>query len=319
VNGVLAFQNAVPQPNRLRANSRISMLILNGVLYFGFGHNPDTQPYHGWVFSYKYDFNAKKFVLLNAWSSTPNDYQGGIWQGGQGFSTDGTYIYFNVGNGVFDPSRNAYAMSIVKMDQNLKDVDYFTPAKWKGYSSADEDVSGCGNMQVPNSPYIFAAVTKYGGAHLVDTRNMGKWNATADSCRQSFILAPHIIFPGGNPVGWSDGKLTRMWAWGPHLPLYQFTYDPTKELIDLPLPFWNTTGSGGLFVSSNGNTNGILWAFSQRGQLYAFDASKDVSAGPIWSDTKNLSQGASWTWPMVVNGRVYVPVGDGSIVIYGLK
>jgi len=64
VGGQLAFQNAVNPPDRLRANSRISMLILKGVLYFGFGHNPDTEPYHGWVFSYKYDFTAKKFVLL---------------------------------------------------------------------------------------------------------------------------------------------------------------------------------------------------------------------------------------------------------------
>jgi len=319
MGGVLSFQNDVPPPNRLRSNSRISMLILNGVLYFGFSHNPDTAPYHGWVFSYKYDFTAKKFDLLNAWCSTPNDSQGGIWQGGQGFSTDGKYIYFNVGNGVFDPTRNAYAMSVIKMSLDLQVVDYFTPSEWKRYSAADEDVSGCGNMLVPNTPYIFTAVTKYGGAHLIDSRNLGKWNAMNDSCKQSFILSPHIIFPGGNPVGWSDGKLSRMYAWAPHLPLYQFTYNSNTDKIELPLPNWNTEGAGGLFVSSNGPSNAILWAFSHDGHLYAFDASKDVSGGPIWSDVKNLSPGASWTWPMVVNGRVYVPVGNGDVVIYGLK
>jgi len=319
VNGQVPFQNAVAIPGRLRANSRISMLLLQGVLFFGFGHNPDTEPYHGWVFSYKYDFTAKKFVLLAAFCSTPHDSAGGIWQGGQGIASDGTYLYFNVGNGVFDPTRNAYAMSVIKMSLDLKVVDYFTPAEWKRYSASDEDVSGCGPMLVPNSPYLFTAVTKYGGAHLVDTRNMGKWtNALNDTCRQSFILSPHIIFPGGNPVGWSDGKQVRMYAWAPQLQLYQFVYNPSTELINVPLNSWNTLGSGGLFVSSNGNSDGILWAFDQHGHLNAFDASKDISGGPIWSDTTNLSPGASWTWPTVVNGRVYIPCGDGTVAALGL-
>jgi len=257
--------------------------------------------------------------------TTPNDSQGGVWQGGQGFSTDGKYIYINSGNGILDPSRKGYGMSVIKLSLDLNVVDYFTPSEWKRYSAADEDVSGCGNMLVPNSPYLFTAVTKYGGAHLVDTRNMGKWNAPPmnDSCRQSFILSPHIIFPGGNPVGWSDGKVSRMYAWAPHLPLYQFTYNPATEYIETPPPHWNGSdelGAGGLFVSSNGNTNAILWAFTSHGKLYAFDASKDVSAGPIWKDESNdISPGASWTWPMVVNGKVFIPVGDGSVVIFGLK
>jgi len=320
VNGQLSFQNTVPPPNRLRSNSRISMLILDGVLYFGFSHNPDTQPYHGWIFSYKYDFTAKKFVLLGAWCSTPNDSEGGIWQGGQGISSDGKFLYFNIGNGNYDPTKSSYGMSVIKMTLDLKVVDYFTPAQWKRYSAADEDVSGCGNMLVPNSPYLFTAVTKYGGAHLIDTRNMGKWaNASNDTCRQSFILADHIIFPGGNPVGWSDGKQAKMYAWAPHLNLYQWVYNPSTELISLPLKSWTTEGSGGLFVSSNGGSDAILWGFDQRGHLYAFDASKDISAGPIWSDTTNLSPGASWTWPTVVNGRVYVPCGDGSVTALGLK
>jgi len=173
-------------------------------------------------------------------------------------------------------------------------------------------------MLIPNTPYLFTGITKYGGAHLIDTRNMGKYSAKNDSCKQTFILSNHIIFPGGNPVGWSDGKVTRIYAWGPQLPLYQFTYNPATELIQSPLPVWNTNGFGQLFVSSNGNTNGILWGFSS-GHLYAFDASQDISVGPIWKDTTNLSPGPGWSWPTVVNGRVYVPVGDGSIAIYGLK
>jgi len=318
VGGVLPFQNTLNPPNRLLVNSRISMLLLNGVLYFGYGHNPDTEPYHGWVFSYKYDFSAKQFVFLNAFCTTPNDSEGGVWQGGQGLSTDGQYIYANSGNGNFDPSRNAYGMSVMKLSLDLKLVDYFTPTKWKDYSNADEDVSGCGSMLIPNSPYLFTGITKYGGAHLIDTRNMGKWNAVNDSCRQSFILSPHIIFPGGNPVGWSDGQVVRMYTWAPNLPLYQFTYDIATQMIRQPLPSNSRLGTafGQCQVSSNGPNDAILWAFSG-GNLYAFDASKDISGLPIWRDSPGT--GVGWVWPMVVNGRVYLPTGDGSIVIYGLK
>jgi len=81
------------------------LLVVNGVLYFGFAHNSDSFPYHGWVFSYQYDNTKKQFNQLNYFCVTPNADEGGVWQGGQGFATDGTNFYFTTGNGDFNPSK----------------------------------------------------------------------------------------------------------------------------------------------------------------------------------------------------------------------
>jgi len=92
-------------------------------------------------------------------------------------------------------------------------------------------------------------------------------------------------------------------------------FDPQAQYFGTPSSWGNTEG-GGLFISSNNENNAILWAFSQRGNLFAFDASKDISAGPIWTASQNGP--SSWGWPTVVNGRLYAP-GGGKIYVYGLK
>jgi hypothetical protein len=97
----------------------------------------------------------------------------------------------------------------------------------------------------------------------------------------------------------------------------QMNYDPQTQLIGTPTTWQNPIG-GGLFITSNNKNNAILWAFSQAGNLHAFDASKDVSAGPIWS--LNQHPPVPFAFPMVVNGRLYVYNGvTNQINVYGLK
>jgi hypothetical protein len=286
------------------------------------GNKTDTAPYHGWVFSYKYDFVGHKFVQVGALCITPNAAGGGVWQGSQGLASDGTYIYAAAGNGDFNPSKGDWGMSLMKLNQNLQVVDYFTPANWKSYSQADQDLGSCGSALIPNSNYIIVGITKYGSAHLVDTTNMGKWiNATTDSCRQTISLNPKgMTWPGGNPVVWDNGQTRPIYFWPPNTPLTQMNFDPKTQLISTPTT-WSSTGGtvgGGLFITSNNKNNAILWAYSQSGNLHAFDASKDISAGPIWSLNQHLP--VPFAWPTVVNGRLYVFNGvSNQINVYGLK
>jgi len=127
VNGQVMFQNTGAP--RIHQNSRTSILIVNGLIIFGFAHNSDSFPYHGWVFAYRY--NAQKFEQTGIFCTTPNAGLGGIWQGGQGISSDGNYIYFTTGNGDFNPDKLNFGMAIIKLDLSLKLVDYFVPAIWK--------------------------------------------------------------------------------------------------------------------------------------------------------------------------------------------
>jgi len=99
--------------------------------------------------------------------------------------------------------------------------------------------------------------------------------------------------------------------------LYEFIYDPAKQLINTPQISWNgDTSGGGLFITSNGQNNGILWAFSHSGKLYAFDAANPISNGPIWQ--AGVPGPASWGWPTVTNGKAFVPAGNGQIYAFGL-
>jgi len=317
-NGRVSFQNTQPigSGRRTHQNCRVSMLILNSVLYFAFAHNSDSFPYHGWVFSYRYDIANKQFVQLAYYCTTPNAGLGGIWQSGQGIATDGTYLYFTTGNGDFNPGKGDMSMAVIKMSLQLSLVDYFVPAKWKQYSNGDADLGNCGAALIPNSHYVIVGVTKYGAAYLLDANNLGKFNADKDACRQTISISGGTS-PGGNPVVWDTGKMAKIYMWGPRANLAQLNFDPVTEMVQMPLVSWGGSNSGGgLFITSNGMNDAILWAFGN-GHIYAFDASTDISAGPIWNAATNGP--SSWGFPLIVNGKVFTNGGNSRISVYGLK
>jgi len=208
-------------------------------------------------------------------------------------------------------------MAVIKMSlDSFKMLDYFVPANWQGWSNADLDLGGCGPIIIPNTNYLFVGVTKYGSVHLIDTTNMGKYTPNKDSCRQSISLSTGYVVPGGNPVAWDTGKGAKIYAWAPSHPIYQFDYNPSTQLISTPPISWSAnTGGGGLQISSDGQGNTILWAFG-KGDVYAFDATADISAGPIW--TTKLTGPSSWGWPTVSNGKVYFPSWTGVTTVFGL-
>ena len=82
-------------------------------------------------------------------------------------------------------------------------------------------------------------------------------------------------------------------------------------------------------ISSNGNSNGIVWAVQPGSPavLHAYDATN--VATELWNSTQNsgdslLGCNVKFAPPTVVNGKVYVgargcPGFTGSLVVYGLK
>jgi len=310
VNGVVMFQNTGAP--RIHQNSRTSILIENGLIIFGFAHNSDSFPYHGWVFAYRY--TTGKFDQTGIFCTSPNAGLAGIWQGGQGISSDGTYIYFTTGNGDFNAAKNDFGMAIMKLDLNLKLVDYFVPAVW---SRGDGDLGCCGTAIIPNSNFLVAGLTKYGGMYLVDKTNLGKWNGKNDTCRQ-YLQPVTGAAPGGNPVVWNTGTMSKIYVWSPGVSLLEYHYNPSTQFIDTPEISWTTDKvGGGLFITSNGPNDAILWAYGKSGHLYAFDASAPVSNGPIWQG--NVTPCSSWGWPTITNGKAYIPASNGQIYVFGLK
>jgi len=267
-------------------------------------------------FSYRYDTGNRRFEQVAVYCITPNADEGGVWQGGQGIASDGKSIYFTTGNGDFNVGKKDMSMAVIKMSFQLELEDYFVPANWQSYSRGDLDLGGCGPTLIPNTHFLVVGVTKYGSVHLIDTTNMGKFESNKDSCRQSISLKTTYTVPGGNPVIWDTGNGAKVYLWAPGINMVQFTFNPSTTMLENRKDWNGDTGGGGLFVSSNGQSDAVLWAFAHNG-IFAFDASKDISAGPIWHTT--VSGPASWGWPLIVNGKVYTNGGDGRISVFGLK
>jgi hypothetical protein len=173
----------VVQFNALRENERPGLSLVGGVVYAGWASPGDISPYHGWLIG----FNASTLALTGVFDTTPNGGDGGIWQSGGSISTDGTYLYFQVGNGTFDGSNGAtgnvttapglvtgldangfpvdgdYGDSIVKVGvdpsttpthQNLngwglKVVDYFAPVNQYYLNANDFDLGSGAPMLLP--------------------------------------------------------------------------------------------------------------------------------------------------------------------------
>jgi len=211
-------------------------------------------------------------------------------------------------------------MAVIKMSLQLQIQDYFVPAQWKQFSNRDADLGGCGPTVIPNTDFLIVGVTKYTAAHLVNISNMGKWNAQTDSCRQTINVQGNAG-PGGNPVAWDvGGGKAKIYMWGPGTHLVQFDYNAANAKINDPYVQWQsgTTSGGGLFLTSNGANNALLWAYSGDGHLYVFDATADISVGPLWS-YKMPGGTVHWMWPTIANGKVYIPGGDSKIYAFGPK
>ena len=202
VNGVLTF-------NVLRQLQRPALTLCNDTIFIGFGAHGTSTPYHGWLLGY----NAQTLQPNAVFCTTPNGFNGGIWQGGGRIDVDAQgYLYIETGNGDFDTTLDAngfpvngdYGDSFLKLaidpttsptnqDVNgwgLKVVDYFTPSNQQTLYTEDLDLGSGGPLLLPDSvgsaahPHLMVGGGKIGTIYLIDTDNMGKYNPTADQIVQ---------------------------------------------------------------------------------------------------------------------------------------
>ena len=114
--------------------NRPGLLLLNGVIYIGYGSHRDAGAYHGWVLGY----DAKTLQLQSVYNSTPSGSQGAIWQAGTGLSTNGTDIWASVGNGSNNGNNTGY--SVVRLTPNGGGLNI--AARYQGPTDGDDDMQG---------------------------------------------------------------------------------------------------------------------------------------------------------------------------------
>ena len=334
-------------------NQRTALTLANGHVYMAFASHDDVGLYHGWVLAY----NAQTLVQDHSYSDTTrsSSSKGGIWQAGSGLTVDSAgNLYVSTGNGDFGPSANGVIQtgnSFIKLSPSLALLDYFTPANSAALNSADQDLGSSGVLAVPGTSLIFGG-GKQGRAYLVDTTNMGQFNASTDNVKQEFqaIFGNGTQHIHGTPIYFdSQSRGPLIYVWGENDFLRAFSFDRTAQLLNptpvamstMTAPETNNKGAmpgGFLTLSANGNANGIVWASTPysadssqatvEGVLHAFDAN---TLRELWNDKVNeprdeVGNFAKFVPPIVANGKVFVPNfgalkspdASGSLNVYGL-
>ncbi len=324
-----------------------SLLLLNGVVYIGFGSSVegDEGSWHGWIFAYA---AADGLPQTGVFCTTPNGNRGGVWMSGTGLAADQLdpvnspfgRMFVATGNGDFTGtfpygSNMDYGDSVVNLDLTNGAptiTDDFTPSDQAYLLSTDGDQGSGGVMIVPTQttgsyPNLLVQTGKSGTLFLLDRENLGGYSRTTNQVVQALPLAVGNTGPMTNTAGvWSAPAYWNgnVYYWG--------VYDYLKSfpLVDGLLSATPTTSSelGGYpgvtpSISANGATQGIVWAANVAGSstvLLAHDAS-NVATTLYSSATNPGRDGAgalnSHAVPTIANGHVYLATTN-QLNVYGL-
>ena len=324
--------------------ARPALCLANGLLVVTYASYADTDPYHGWVFTY----NATNLALKGIFNTTPNAStaafggnaaEGGIWQGGGGICVDtNNNLYFETGNGSFSANTNGgdYADTIMKLSttnaastNNLLVADYFTPYDQATLAQNDTDLGSCGPLLLPDSagsvahPHLLVGVGKSGKIYLVDRDNMGHWQSGIDSqIVDSFNGINNSWSP---PAYWNN----LLFFQASSAALKEFSVSNASinhtAIATAPVSFGSFNGSP--VISANGANNGIVWVLNNNsgnsgspGALYAYNA-LNISQ-MLWNSTlmgsrDSTGPGVKMTTPTVAGGKVYVG-GQFTLSVYGV-
>jgi hypothetical protein len=319
-------------------NQRTGLLLLNGIVYFGFGAHQDNGPWHGWILAY----NASTLQQTGAWCASPNQQSSGIWMSGAGLAanvpdpTNHPYgqMFTATGNGTFDaviPYNNTmdFGDSIIRLDltngvPTIKDA--FTPFDQATLNNNDMDQASGGLLLLPDAvsggQHLLTQAGKTGRVYVLNQGNLGGYNPnnTTDPQQQATVDGMWSM-PGywnGNLYFRGSGDFLKAFSIANGV----ISANPTSTSVEQ----FNFPGATPT-VSANGATNGIVWdirpdAFDSQGReiLYAHDASN--VANLLYSSDQNVARdnpgnAVKFAVPTVSNGKVYVGA-EYQVSVYGL-
>ena len=315
----------------LMQNQRPALVLANSQVYVGYASHCDKEPYHGFLIGY----DAKTLRRTGVFNTTPTGTEGSIWQSGQAPAVDEKgNIYFVSANGSWDGKTN-FSESFIRLDPQLRMLDYFTPTNHFNLDSTDADLDSSGAMLVPGTHAVIDG-GKEGVLYVVDDGNMG--HLGDEHAIQHFQATSSHLH---SIVYWKSAKAGRMlYMWGQkdHLRAYKFDgehLNPTPYGIR---PEANEGHPGAMLsLSANGNRDGILWAAihatgdswheSRPGILHAYDA--DNIQHELWNSLENSHRDDCGNYskmapPTIANGKVYLAsfgtqnTGSGQLCVYGL-
>ena len=354
--GTFLSLNQVQRPGLLGLSSSSGGAF--STVYVGFARTASPSANHrGWVFNYDAaSLTQKTFYCATCGTTAANG--GGIWQGAGGLaagvdSSGRTYLFFATGDGTFDLNTGGQNAgdSFLKMSTDLSGVvDYFTPADQacricplKG-AEHDVDFGSGGVTLIPdgllkNYPYLAVLADKEGYIWVIDRTNPGKFNGSSTG------QCPTLVCTGPNANVETVQASTNEFHSNPAYWNGNLYYAATNDTLKL-YPLANSTCPTGAppvcsaqasttavfhygatpSVSSNGISDGIVWAINTTGQsktstpgvLFAFStdtlaqlySSNHCKIGGVLQDQPG--GGTNFSVPTIANGRVYIGTQGGS-------
>ena len=306
---------------------RASLVLLNNVVYLGFGSHDDISPWHGWLLGYN---AANVQQQVSAYNTSPGGWGGAIWQGGRAPAVDTNgNIYFETGNGTFDGKLD-FSESVVKLATNsgvTAMADWFAPDNFKNLTDLDNDLGSCGPLLTSNGWLI--AGGKEGVVYLIDQNNLGHTVTGNGQILQHFQAIGFGIF---NMAFWdrrggsilfvrADADVPKAFRIVNNqfqtTPMSQGTTKAALPFDGMALSAYGSASYSGIFwltSTTNGNEDGA-------GTLHAYNAldlSKELWNSDINSARDGLGMLGKFSAPTIANGKVYVATFSGSLMVYGL-
>jgi outer membrane protein assembly factor BamB len=292
-----------------RQLQRPGLLLLDGVVYAGFGSQCDLPNYTGYVAG----VDTTTAQMSTLWSAMPG-YQdvngdanggGGIWQGGGGLVNvaGSDNIYLATGNGALSPSADMVGTSVtgatplsetvthlqvqVQPNGSLTPVDFFSPLDNTKLNNDDTDLGSGGPMAIPagypstSSPPLIVQDGKDGRVWLLNQNDLGGTEETSPGSGVNAVVDQIGPYGGvwGHPAffGGDDGYVYYDTAYGP--------------LIDLKL---GVTAGGTPTIGYAGGTQSDF-GYTSGSPVVTSDGTADSSAVVWLVDVANTNQSASGT------------------------
>jgi iron transport multicopper oxidase len=332
---------------------RPGLLLLDGVVYAGFGGHCDIAPYQGWVFGVGTEGDIKA-----RWSAVTSGDGAGIWQSGAGLMSDGPgRLFVSTGNGgspvgPSDTPSGMFGESIVRLDVQadgtLKADDFFAPADAAHLDDYDADFASGGVTALRDDsfgtsafPHVAVAVGKAGYVYLLDRDDLGGIGMGVGHGDDVIsrvgpfggVWSRPGVWPGDG--GWisvptaspSGGDHPEPSGSSGYLKLYRYRKAANgTPSLDAPIQSDDGFGfsSGAPIITSTGTTSGsatmwTIWAPNgggQGAQLRAYDA-VPTNGHLNLRRSFPIGQSTKFSTPGVGNGRLHVGTRNGHVLAFG--
>jgi hypothetical protein len=285
---------------------RGGLAVANGYVYVPFGGRAGdcfdgSTPYHGWVVGVPTSGAASLKVF-----ETPSSAEG-IWAAGGVVVDDTTGNVFVATGNAIPCSGASMSDSIVRLSPTLGSPSFFQPNDWQSsWCGPDSDLGSASPLLI--SPTLMFMAGKHGGGFLLDPTNLGGVDGQ--------------LFPTPKPATYSQADVcfgnTSGATFGSFAYLAPFAYiecegrglvalnvnpsTPSFTPCDAACPAPNWTAGSGITFGPPIVAAGAVWAASDGGGLYAFDATTGAQL------YKSAGFGINrFVTPAEAGGQVFVP------------